>query len=249
MKKAFLLFFFSVQATMACDYLTQVGCNENERCIFLNDPTQPICFEKYLLPYPKISFPFSSSRIVTCDQGPHMPGEKKHSHAWLNAMNALDLRTKDLEDPGKIYAGLSGVAIIHSECREHNSKCGAGFGNQVKILNQKGYVLFYAHLEKVYVKNNEFVQEGQLIGLEGNTGWTGLNNRHLHMSVHYDWRKQGKDYWSKLGWLPRSIPFQFEVYNGSSTLNKILKSTTDTKCIRRVYNNFEVASLRGTILR
>ncbi len=248
MKKTICILYFILNSTwaFACDYQNQSGCYQEQRCIYLKDPTTPICFDKFLENYPQIEFPFSSARVVTCDQGPHMPGEQIHSHAWINAMDALDLRTDDRQAPANIYAGLSGVAVIHDSCTEFNTNCGAGFGNHVKIFNKNGYIAFYAHLERVFVKNGAVVEAGQLVGLEGNTGLTGKNNRHLHMSVHYDWRMQGIEYWSKLGWLPRSIPFSFDVFNTISSMDVVTKNTKTVKCIRRKENKFFEAALRGT---
>lgn len=45
---------------------------------------------------------------MTCDQGPYVPGEEIHSHAWFNAMDALDLRTDDSMPAGILHAGLDG---------------------------------------------------------------------------------------------------------------------------------------------
>lgn len=242
--KILILFTLLSVNGFACDYLSQKGCLEGQRCIYQSDPREPICFNIVDRPQPLISFPFSSQRVVTCDQGPHMPNEKTHSHAWSNSMDALDLRTKDSEAAGKIYAGLSGKVVIYNKCREKNTKCGAGFGNQVKILNSSGYLLFYAHLSKVYVRNNQEVKAGDLIGVEGNTGWTGRNNRHLHMSVHFDWRSEGEKHWTQLGWLPTSTPFQFraqEIKTGSV----FVMSTQTIKCIRRKYGRFLDAAVSG----
>lgn len=241
----FLLFvILSISGCIACDYLSQSGCGEFQRCVYVEMPNAPVCLNVFDKPYPLISFPFSNKRIVTCDQGPHMAGEIKHSHAWFNAMDALDLRTDDIEPAGKIYAGMNGKVAIYYECETQNDQCGEGFGNQVKIFNSEGFLLFYSHLDKVFVKNEQEVKEGDLIGLEGSTGWTGKDNRHLHMSVHADWREQGITYWSQLGWLPRSIPFEFKVETVRSGVVSI-QSTKTVNCIRRKFNNFLGAALRG----
>lgn len=235
--------------SLACDYLDQFGCKDDQRCIYLNDPKTPICLEKYVGLYLKIHFPFSSTTVVTCDQGPHMAGEERHSHAWFNSMDALDFRTDETQAPAKVYSGLSGTVSIYESCNEFNTQCGNGFGNQVKIFNEDGYLVFYAHLEKVFVRNGDKVIAGLLIGVEVNTGWTGQDNRHLHFSVHYEWREKGIQYWSKLGWLPRSIPFRFDVFKTISGSEVVTESTKTVKCIRRKENKFFEAALRGTISR
>ena len=149
--KIIILFFLLSPHIWACDYLSQSGCETDQRCVYVNEPNKPQCVEKYLSIYPRVNFPFSSEVIVSCDQGPEMSGEETHSHAWINAMDALDLRTDDAKGAGNIYGGLSGSVIVYDSCQTKNDNCGAAFGNQVKILNENGYLVFYAHLEKVFV--------------------------------------------------------------------------------------------------
>src|SRR5699024_10846563 len=45
-----------------------------------------------------------------------------------------------------------------------------GFGNAIFIKLQNGKELLFAHLNKVFVKEGETVDYGDLIGLSGNTG-------------------------------------------------------------------------------
>ena len=103
-------------------------------------------------------------------------------------------------------------SFLFNECFEHNTKCGAGFGNHIKVLNDNGTLVLYAHLENVTVKTGDFVKVGQFIGVEGDTGMTGKDNRHLHFSVHYDWKRNGFDYYKKnLGSVPMSVPFKMNI--------------------------------------
>lgn len=239
-----ILFICGLSKAFSCDYLSQSGCAENDRCIYTKDDKSLECVEKFSGERPLIAFPFASSDLVSCDQGPHMPDEATHSHAWLNSMDALDLRTSENSAPAKVYAGLDGVVAIYNQCKTKNDQCGAGFGNQVKIFSSDGVILFYAHLEKVYVKGGAQVKKGDLIGLEGNTGWTGKDNRHLHISAHFDWRVAGKVYWSNLGWLPRSIPFEFIAYEYGAN-EKARFSTKTVNCVRKKHGKFLEAALRG----
>lgn len=56
-----------------------------------------------------------------------------------------------------------------------------GWGNYVVIAQSDGYSCIYAHLNKRNVKVNEKVQEGQAIGMEGNTG--NVTGSHLHLEM------------------------------------------------------------------
>lgn len=56
-----------------------------------------------------------------------------------------------------------------------------GFGNYVVILQEDGFKALYCHLKSYNVKENDFIEEGQIIGIEGNTGKsTGV---HLHLEL------------------------------------------------------------------
>lgn len=56
-----------------------------------------------------------------------------------------------------------------------------GFGNYVVILQEDGFKALYCHLKSYSVKENDFVEEGQIIGIEGSTGnSTGV---HLHLEL------------------------------------------------------------------
>ena len=62
-----------------------------------------------------------------------------------------------------------------------NTKGNASYGNCVKIKHPNGYYTLYAHMEKVYVKKNQYVSKGQEIGYMGNTGKS--FGSHLHFEV------------------------------------------------------------------
>ena len=63
-----------------------------------------------------------------------------------------------------------------------------GYGNYIEIDHGSGVHSFYGHLNKIYVKCGAKVQQGQNIGLSGNTGvGTGP---HLHFGVHINGYKK-----------------------------------------------------------
>lgn len=181
---------------------------------------------------PFIEYPFHPQREILCDQGTESP--EGNSHTYKNTLYALDLATPKNADPAGIYSSISGIAISYSGCTEHNSSCGAGFGNHIKVLKSDGLMVFYAHMDSVSVKTGEVVRAGQFLGVEGNTGLTGANNRHLHLSVHSNWTLQGYDYFKKhLGSLPSSIPYLMNICQGHySTCNSKPLDIRSLKCKR-----------------
>ena len=56
-----------------------------------------------------------------------------------------------------------------------------GYGNYISIQQEDGFRALYCHLEKVLVKSGDIISEGQVIGIEGDTGnSTGI---HLHLEL------------------------------------------------------------------
>ena len=56
-----------------------------------------------------------------------------------------------------------------------------GFGWSVVISHCNYLSTLYGHMQALLVKAGQFVQPGQIIGLEGMTGWA--TRPHLHLSV------------------------------------------------------------------
>ena len=56
------------------------------------------------------------------------------------------------------------------------------FGNYIIIKHSNGYKSLYSHLSKIFVKRNEKVNKGNIIGKAGNTGIT--YGYHLHYEIH-----------------------------------------------------------------
>lgn len=77
------------------------------------------------------------------------------------------------------------------------SKDQTGYGNQIEIDHNNGYVTKYAHLETINVKIGEEVKRGQVIGLVGNSG--GSVAPHLHYEVRKDGKKVNPIFYMFLG--------------------------------------------------
>lgn len=83
-----------------------------------------------------------------------------------------------------VWASERGVVIDSiTNCEELDRSCGGGFGNRVYIDHGEGVVTRYAHLEQgsVTVALGDTVEQGEVIGTEGNTGAS--NGAHLHWEV------------------------------------------------------------------
>lgn len=84
----------------------------------------------------------------------------------------LDLR---MPKGTPIYAAFRGKVRI--------AKYYSGYGNLVVIRHENGIETFYAHLSKLKVKRNDWVEAGQEIGLAGATGRA--SGSHLHYEIRY----------------------------------------------------------------
>lgn len=82
----------------------------------------------------------------------------------------------------KIHASWSGtVTTAFKGCVKGNLNCGDMAGNYVTIKHNKSLYTRYLHLRNVYVKKGQKVKAGQLIGLEGSTGYS--TGEHLHFEI------------------------------------------------------------------
>jgi murein DD-endopeptidase MepM/ murein hydrolase activator NlpD len=84
-----------------------------------------------------------------------------------------------------VYASHDGVVF---ESWEDDTGERTGYGGRVKLRyrnGQNGMETVYAHLSKTLVMVGDFVEEGQLIGNVGNTGFS--SRAHLHFGVRVLW--------------------------------------------------------------
>jgi murein DD-endopeptidase MepM/ murein hydrolase activator NlpD len=78
-----------------------------------------------------------------------------------------------------IYASMSGK-VTHAGW-------GTGYGNYVDITHPNGSKTRYAHMSKILVKNGDQVDQGHVIGLIGNTGWS--TGPHIHFEIIINGKK------------------------------------------------------------
>jgi len=67
-------------------------------------------------------------------------------------------------------------------------KNSSGYGKYVVINHGYGFTTLYAHMSKIYVKEGDAIQRGQIIGAIGNTGSS--TGPHLHYEVIVDGAKK-----------------------------------------------------------
>jgi murein DD-endopeptidase MepM/ murein hydrolase activator NlpD len=88
------------------------------------------------------------------------------------AHNGTDI---DLETGDTVRCMFDGVVRI--------AKKNKGYGNVVIVRHNNGLETVYAHLSKINVLPDEYVQAGTVIGLGGNTGRS--TGSHLHFELRY----------------------------------------------------------------
>lgn len=74
-----------------------------------------------------------------------------------------------------IYASAPGIVVYAGSALR-------GYGNLIIIKHNNNYLSAYAHNEKLLVKENEKISEGQKIATMGDSG---TENVHLHFEIRY----------------------------------------------------------------
>jgi len=79
----------------------------------------------------------------------------------------------------RVRAAMSGKVIMVAP-----EQLSGGWGNAVVIAHPNGLFTLYGHMSRVIVKEGQKLKKGQMIGIEGNTGFS--SGRHLHFSVYME---------------------------------------------------------------
>lgn len=84
-----------------------------------------------------------------------------------------------------ILASAEGLVV-----KANSGNYGGGYGNYIIIDHQNGYQTLYAHAEVLYVKEGDYIKQGQVIAKMGRTGRVrGTTGIHLHFEVSYNGKK------------------------------------------------------------
>ncbi|PIX62055.1 hypothetical protein CO057_00165 [Candidatus Uhrbacteria bacterium CG_4_9_14_0_2_um_filter_41_50] len=115
--------------------------------------------------------PFADGYTAQCVQG----AGGSYSHSYSSTRYDIDLDTpNDSDDP--VFAPYSGTAYVHTESP------GYGFGIHINIDLGDGTYVILGHLNNVLIEDGEEVVTGQLIGVEGTTGYS--TGDHVHIGRH-----------------------------------------------------------------
>ncbi|MFT7183977.1 MAG: murein DD-endopeptidase MepM/ murein hydrolase activator NlpD [Oceanicoccus sp.] len=93
----------------------------------------------------------------------------------------------DISDTSKppVLAAASGTII-----KAFNSGWNGGYGHYILIDHGNGYQSLYAHNEVVYVSVGDYVEQGQVIAMQGATGRVyGVTGIHLHFELSFNGSK------------------------------------------------------------
>ncbi len=139
----------------------------------------------------------------------------------------IDL-VKEKNKQSEIIAHSDGlvVAISTGKRNDINASGTASYGNYVKIKHNNGMYTLYAHLDKVFVKKNDRVKRGYIIGTMGKSGKA--YGVHLHFEVRNsnDVRINPTIYIDNdLPNLTEQIDVIYQVYDNKS--NKWLRNVTN----------------------
>ena len=97
-----------------------------------------------------------------------------HFHTGLDIAAPLDTPVSAAADGTVLLATSSVDAEGHL----------TGYGNYVVIGHGAGFITVYGHLDKLLVTPGQAVQQGQVIGLMGSTGWS--TGPHVHFEIRSD---------------------------------------------------------------
>ena len=117
--------------------------------------------------------PLRVSLVVTSKYGyrPHPVTRRYRFHEGVDFRAATGTR---------VYASRAGRVIFAARK--------GGYGKVVGIEHENDFTTWYGHLSRIRVKNGQWVSQGKVIGLSGNTGIS--TGPHLHFEIRYKGRSE-----------------------------------------------------------
>ena len=146
-------------------------------------------------------WPVTTSKMISSPQGNRVsPGN------GIGSSNHKGVDICNVSYSSKIYATKSGKVLIASMPYSDKDGGSSGYGNYVVIDHGGGMSTLYAHMSIVKVSVGQYVSQGDVIGVTGNTGAS--TGPHLHYEVHSTTMVNGRAvtvYENPLNYLPGYI--------------------------------------------
>ena len=146
-------------------------------------------------------WPVTTSRKISSPQGNRVsPGN------GIGSSNHKGVDICNVSYSSKIYATKSGKVLIASMPYSDPDGGSSGYGNYLVIDHGGGMSTLYAHMSIVKVSVGQYVSQGDVIGVTGNTGAS--TGPHLHYEVHSTTMVNGRAvtvYENPLNYLPGYI--------------------------------------------
>ena len=95
------------------------------------------------------------------------------------------------------------------------------WGNYVAVVCDDGHVIYYCHMSERKVKAGDRVEVGDVLGIEGNTGYSFGSHLHLEVRDSQNARRNAAEY---IG-----IPNKTGTYKGDDDLKEIVKAIESLK--------------------
>ena len=140
----------------------------------------------------------------------------RHSCNW-NYQNGLD-----------ISGGKPNIVAVE---RGQVTFVGTKFGKTVIITHNNGYQTFYGHLSKTNVKDGQWVNKGQVIGVMGNTGKSSGTHLHFECNKANVWK------WYKDKYKSQMIYFE-SVYKANNWAYNDGKGNIHKEVVNWLDNNY-----------
>ena len=86
-----------------------------------------------------------------------------------------------------LFAEINSPVLAARSGRVIKAEKSKGMGNYIIMCHPAGTVTIYGHLSKIYVTQNQFVRQGEIIGRVGKTG--NANYPDIQPHLHFEVRK------------------------------------------------------------
>lgn len=109
-----------------------------------------------------------------------------YGYRWGRNHNGIDIGDGGIMGGAAVASQAGTVITVNNSCTHNYAKnsscgCGGGFGNYVVISHDGTYSTLYGHLTSAAVSVGDYVQQGDVIGYIGCTGFS--TGAHLHFEV------------------------------------------------------------------